>query len=295
MKEGYIYNASGERIKPIIYPNTFTASECRTAFVEYMNAKAADIGMDASVFMNPTGLDESGHTVTASDMIQLLLCATGYDELVSVWSKDTYTVKIKGDNAREVEIDTTVAGASLENTYHIFGGKTGTTSVKNLVAVVDAPNGNQLLCVVLDTGNDRFLAAKQACDIAKAVIENPDYDYSGDTVDANNVAVALVPMGNPRMYDGYDLPLLFAKNATSQVVPASTTKILTAICALDFVKNIHESFEIIESDISSGSGYDVYAGDRITFKDALYSMMLPSANSIAKALARVVGRRILSV
>lgn len=69
---------------------------------------------------------------------------------------------------------------------------------------------------------------------------------------------------------------------------------MTAMCMLDWITDIHEWFTVKASDISTGSGQTMYDGDRITFKDALYAMMLPSSNTCAKAVARVVGEKILN-
>lgn len=74
--------------------------------------------------------------------------------------------------------------------------------------------------------------------------------------------------------------------------PASLTKILTVLVLLDNIKDLHESFVIKRSDLVGGSGPKMYEGDQLTYSDALYLMMLPSSNNTAKAIARVVGRKI---
>ena len=282
-KTAVTYDSNGSAI--------YTDSECEAAFIEYMNEKAAELGMVDSSFACTVGDDVN--VVSAKDMLRALICACGYDKLNEIWNKKSRTVHILGENARSVKINTTVKSNELENSYYIFGGKTGSTSVNNLVVIVNAPDNQKFACCVFDCGDNRFLAAKQACDIAAKVLEDSSYDYSEDECVANYASVALVP-SNPRMYDNFDIELLYAKNANDITHPASTTKVLTAICALDFIDNLGELITIHESDITGGSGYECFAGDKLTLKDALYSMMLPSANTVAKAVARTVGYKILS-
>ena len=47
------------------------------AFVDLMNQKAASLGMDNTHFVNATGLHDSQHYTTASDLTKLLLYALG--------------------------------------------------------------------------------------------------------------------------------------------------------------------------------------------------------------------------
>lgn len=67
---------------------------------------------------------------------------------------------------------------------------------------------------------------------------------------------------------------------------------MTAITALDYMTNLDEKIVVQESDITFGMGNYFNIGDIITFRDALYSMMLPSSNTCATAVARTAGERI---
>ena len=62
---------------------------------------------------------------------------------------------------------------------------------------------------------------------------------------------------------------------------------------LDYIKDIHETIEFVDSDIIGGSGAVFETGDIITYEDALFAMMLPSSNMAAQAVARSVGEKIL--
>ena len=68
---------------------------------------------------------------------------------------------------------------------------------------------------------------------------------------------------------------------------------INALVVLDNINNLHETFEIKESDILKGSGPVLYEGDIVSFWDAFHFLFLPSANTIAKAFSRVVGHKII--
>lgn len=112
---------------------TYTDSECRAEFVSKMNAKAAYIGMNNSTFENASGTS-SNNKSTANDLIQMMIEACSYPEILKVWNKKTYTISIGGPNARSLTIETTVTNQAIENSYYIFGGKTG--SIPNGKALV---------------------------------------------------------------------------------------------------------------------------------------------------------------
>ena len=269
----------------------------KEAFISKMNEKAVSLGMENSNFVNPHGLGDAQQLTTASDLIKLGINACGYDELLKVWNKKTYTVKVTGVNARDVVLTTSVTGATLEDHYYIFGGKTGTLSgnlaTQNIISIVNAPDERWFVGVILGaTNNDRFAASKQLYDIANKAVQGQNVD--AEDVSANFAAVAFVPKMNPFGYENYNVNLLYGKNKDGQTSPASVTKVLNAITALDYIQDMNETVEIIASDITSGSGNVFKTGDIVTYKDLLYAMMLPSSNTAATVMARLIGTKILS-
>lgn len=76
---------------------------------------------------------------------------------------------------------------------------------------------------------------------------------------------------------------VFAKNPTIRLSPASTTKIMTALVALDYYK-LSDVLTIQRSYVE-GSGLNLVKGEQFTFQSLLYAMMLPSANDAAYAIA----------
>lgn len=82
--------------------------------------------------------------------------------------------------------------------------------------------------------------------------------------------------------------ILYSKNADSPFYPASTTKIMTALLAienLDWDQKITADWRAPDA---GGSNLEVKAGETFTTEQLVYGMMLHSANDMAVALAVAV-------
>ena len=81
--------------------------------------------------------------------------------------------------------------------------------------------------------------------------------------------------------------ILYAKDATRAMYPASTTKLMTALltlenCSLSDVVD----FPFAAVDIPSGSSHiGMRRGEQMVLRECLYGLLLPSANEVANALA----------
>ena len=94
------------------------------------------------------------------------------------------------------------------------------------------------------------------------------------------------------LYDASTGQLLYEKNGTKSMFPASTTKLMTALLTaenLSLDKTITLSRTAAEGLESGYSNAQLVTGDSITVKDALYAMMLKSACEVANGLAEAVG------
>ena len=85
--------------------------------------------------------------------------------------------------------------------------------------------------------------------------------------------------------------ILTQKNADKKMYPASLTKIMTAILAIEMGKLT----DIITVDNETpheidGSHIALEAGEILTLKDLLYALMLPSANDAASVIAKHYGK-----
>lgn len=89
--------------------------------------------------------------------------------------------------------------------------------------------------------------------------------------------------------DGLTGECLFAKNADAERPMASTTKIMTAITAiemgdLDRVYTVKKEYTLVE-----GSSMYLREGEEITLRDTLYGLLLMSGNDAALAIAGECG------
>ena len=88
--------------------------------------------------------------------------------------------------------------------------------------------------------------------------------------------------------------VLYSLNPDQKLYPASLTKIMTAIVVLDYVDGNYDnlvtfSYNAVTRDIDKNSvTIGASAGDQLSVKDCLYSLLLPSANDAANALAEYV-------
>lgn len=92
--------------------------------------------------------------------------------------------------------------------------------------------------------------------------------------------------------DGDTGDVLFGKNARSRMYPASTTKIMTLLLALEAIEEGRVTMDTVitvppeaEDIPSDSSRVWIYGGDMMAFGDLLYGLMLPSGNDCANAIA----------
>lgn len=86
--------------------------------------------------------------------------------------------------------------------------------------------------------------------------------------------------------------ILFEKNMDVQKYPASITKIMTTLLAVENAQMsdvITMSYDAVHSIGSDASHIALTDGEQITMEQALYATMLPSANDAANGVAEAVG------
>ncbi|SFP87025.1 D-alanyl-D-alanine carboxypeptidase (penicillin-binding protein 5/6) [Butyrivibrio proteoclasticus] len=85
--------------------------------------------------------------------------------------------------------------------------------------------------------------------------------------------------------------ILYAKNIHEELYPASTTKIMTCLLAVENASlndNITFSHDAVFSVPNDGSSIGMDVGESITLEQALYGIMVGSANEVANAVAEHV-------
>ncbi|MBO5033846.1 MAG: D-alanyl-D-alanine carboxypeptidase [Lachnospiraceae bacterium] len=93
------------------------------------------------------------------------------------------------------------------------------------------------------------------------------------------------------LFDITSRNVIYAKNVHEKLNPASLTKILTALCALKY-SNPDDVLTASENVYISESGavkLGIQAGDTMTMDQALYALLLKSANDVAIMIAEHVG------
>lgn len=130
------------------------------AFVEEMNKRAKELGMNETTFKNCNGLDEDGHVTSAYDVALMSRQLTEHEEIfayTSIW------MDYLRDGATQI-----VNTNKLLKTYNgITGLKTGTTGqAGSCISATATRDKLSLIAVVLgaETGTDRFKDAATLLD-----------------------------------------------------------------------------------------------------------------------------------
>jgi D-alanyl-D-alanine carboxypeptidase (penicillin-binding protein 5/6) len=88
--------------------------------------------------------------------------------------------------------------------------------------------------------------------------------------------------------------VLYERNADVRLYPASTTKILTALVALENLdpSKVVTAGEEISLVLPDGSTAGLHQGQKISVQELIYGLMLPSGNDAAYTLAVNIGRQV---
>ena len=109
-------------------------------------------------------------------------------------------------------------------------------------------------------------------------ISKTEYPVFKTPIAPNITAKAVVIM------DDESKTILFSKNPNLLFSMASTTKIMTALVALDYYKL--NDILTVKSEKVEGVNVGFKIGEKLNFEDILYAMLLPSGNDAALALAQ---------
>ncbi len=134
------------------------------AFVNLMNKKAEELGMDNTTFKNCTGLDEDGHTTTCYD-VAIMSCELLKHPLIKKYS----TVWM--DTLRDGESELVNTNKLVRFYEGTTGLKTGTTSKAGCCLSASAKRGDtELVAVIMGAtnSNERFSGAKKLLDFGFA-------------------------------------------------------------------------------------------------------------------------------
>ena len=90
------------------------------------------------------------------------------------------------------------------------------------------------------------------------------------------------------LIDGKTGEVLFARNPDGHFLPASTTKLMTALIVYEKLGGMHGEVVIEPSDRAEPSNIPVIPGETISVYDLFHALLIESANDSARALGRYV-------
>jgi len=137
-------------------------------FVQEMNLKAGQLGLQNTVFYDPTGLD-SRNVSTAHELAIILNQAYKYDLIAHITSLKEHTVRFKQKKRlRTLRMSNT--NRLVGSPYRVLAGKTGYIEASSycLVTILQNAAGERLTLVLLGAkgGRARFREARKLADWA---------------------------------------------------------------------------------------------------------------------------------
>lgn len=263
----------------------FKGRHANKKFTDYMQQKAKQFNMKNSFFANASGATKHSYA-TSSDLLRLLSLACTKTEITNIWNLSNSTLKVSGKNCREIHISSQLTQNNRNELlpYQITGVKSGSWNNSHKALLMNCSTSFDdfmLSLMVNDTFcfNNIYSISKELCDYIK-------FQKIGSHLDCflNSGGSFSVK------YNGKYI----SHNDNTKHLPASTTKLLTVLCALDYF-SLTDRITIHEIDITSGSGSNYYNGDILTVEEALKGILLESSNTLAQALGRATGEKIISL
>ena len=242
-------------------------------FVEKMNEKASQLGMNDTVFKNCNGLDEDGHITSAYDvavMSRELMKHEMIFDYTSIWL----------DNLRDGKTQIVNTNKLLKTYKGITGLKTGTTNDAGCCMAASATRGDMsLVAVVLgcNSGKERFSDAAALLDYGFANFSVTQLKAPEDL--PKTIKVENGMQGNIGIGCDVNASIVLDKNSSSKIVSkidlpesieapvVSGQKLGTVTYSLD--GNAVKSFEIT----------DLQDAEKISFA-SVFSVLLNSIISL---------------
>jgi D-alanyl-D-alanine endopeptidase (penicillin-binding protein 7) len=135
------------------------------AFAGDMNKKVKRLGLEHTVFFEPTGLDKR-NVSTAQEVAKIVFYAYKYDLIAEITAKKRYRVKIV--NRKNTFRPMANTNLLTQSPYKVLAGKTGYIRAADycLATLVKNKKGEKLLAVVLGVPGDklRFKEARRLID-----------------------------------------------------------------------------------------------------------------------------------
>lgn len=135
------------------------------AFVEQMNKEALRIGATNCHFLNPNGLTEDGHYVTAYDLYLIFNQALQYSLFNEIIQMPAYSTTYTDANGNEKSLEVKSTNQYIQGNVEmpqgitVIGGKTGTTNAAGhcLILLSKDNSGNSYISVVMNSSSTEDL------------------------------------------------------------------------------------------------------------------------------------------
>lgn len=251
-------------------------------FLRNMNDTALALRLVHTVFHNPSGATKKSRT-TPKDLLTLGNVAISQKIITESWTLDRCDIHVFGPHARMLQISNNVikSGKPVMGHY-LIGGKSGSWETNHRALLLSClTSKGELLATIF--ANDRYSfdhIYEIGLDLCKSLEGKKETPFLTHLVKhGGGYAGLLTHTGN----------YVFQKNEDHVYLPASTTKVMTALIALKANPSQAGTIMIHPLDIMSGSGSKFFPGDMLSFQDALRVMIMESSNTMANAIARTVG------
>lgn len=253
----------------------YVAQGDRAKFIDMMNELAARLGCKDSHFVNPHGLDDEDHYVSAEDMAKFMKYAMEFPAFNEIIAKSTYTLpETNMQKERVIRSTDFMLNSGYKDYYckYLKGGKTGHTSIAGRCFVSTASkDGYNYIAVCLNsTFND---------------VDNDGYDENGAFLDTKAMYewafsnIKLVSVSDPAMVVG-EIPVKYSASTDHvNLCPAEAVYSLVPVGTEAgglLIEPIEDTVpEVLKAPIKKGEvickGRVLYAGEVIKEIDLVAS------------------------
>ena len=219
-------------------------------FIQKMNDKAEEIGMNNTSFSNVTGLDDEENYSTINDLAKMMKYALDNEYLKEIMSLRSYTTT---DNS--ITVSSSISNATTRygiNIEYIIGGKTGTTGDAGLcLASFSEDDGVELLAIV--TGTSMYSNTMYSVIDSENIYEKVINSYSNQNI---------VSVGE----ELYQVPCICTKQESIKILSKEDIAIYTDVIDKDAIKIEYDGIDTLDYTVKQGENIGKV---KVYYKDKL--------------------------
>ncbi|MBR6006439.1 MAG: D-alanyl-D-alanine carboxypeptidase, partial [Clostridia bacterium] len=272
-------------------------------FVNLMNAKAQELGMNSTHFVTVDGRHDPDHYTTAHDFGILMREVIKHQYLIDIMSSPTHTVaptnKHPGgfymENSNKL-ICTKAADTESFLYDKCLCGKTGETNDAGYCLVSCAASRSGRLILVQFGDSNSTMSSTYRYTVAKRMYEWGFDQLSGSAptdeptdLPAGEDPFADIATPHILLIETGSGEVLYERGANGQAFPADVTILMTALVAIEEIPDFNEKVTLGWREVAGFTANSTLMGleaaETIKLEDLLYGMLLCSGADAAKALA----------